>query len=343
MRAVVTSKPGTIEVVSRPEPVLTQEEEALVRVERVGLCGSDLHLFNGDLGAAGELYPRIQGHEVSAIVEQVAGPRRDGLFPGQRVAVLPVFSCGKCYPCRNARPNVCTRLAVLGAHRDGALADMMLVPAANLVPAAPHVPPEGVAFIEPMSVAVHAVRRGRVATGEHVVVYGGGPIGQAVCLAAAAQGAKVMVVEPLPARCAAALRTGADAVSSAASPRVRAEVSEWCHGEAPEVVIDTTGVPAAFHDALEVVTHGGRIVVVGLSEREVSYPLGVLAHREIDVLGVSCCTKADFARAAELVAASVDRVMPLISHKVRLDQVSAALPSLGTPETMKVMVDLTAG
>jgi threonine dehydrogenase-like Zn-dependent dehydrogenase len=324
VRALVTSKPGVIGLASPPEPMLTEPGQAIVRVERVGLCGSDLHLFNGDLGAAGELYPRIQGHEVSAIVEQVAGPRDPGLVPGQRVAVLPVFSCGACYPCRIRRPNVCTRLAVLGVHRDGALADRMLIPAGNLV------------------AAVHAVRRGRVAAGEHVIVFGGGPIGQATCLAAVAAGAEVMVVEPLPGRRDAALRTGATAVSSAGSPEVHAEITNWCHGEAPEVAIDTTGAPAAFQTALTAVTHGGRLVAVGLSERAVSYPVGILAHREIDVLGVSCCTRADFTRAAELVAASVPVILPLISHRIRIDEVEAALPRIGTPETMKIVVDMSA-
>jgi len=342
VRALVTSKPGVIGLASPPEPMLTEPGQAIVRVERVGLCGSDLHLFNGDLGAAGELYPRIQGHEVSAIVEQVAGPRDPGLVPGQRVAVLPVFSCGACYPCRIRRPNVCTRLAVHGVHRDGALADRMLIPAGNLVAAAPDVPPEAVAFIEPMSIAVHAVRRGRVAAGEHVIVFGGGPIGQATCLAAVAAGAEVMVVEPLPGRRDAALRTGATAVSSAGSPEVHAEITNWCHGEAPEVAIDTTGAPAAFQTALTAVTHGGRLVAVGLSERAVSYPVGILAHREIDVLGVSCCTRADFTRAAELVAASVPVILPLISHRIRIDEVEAALPRIGTPETMKIVVDMSA-
>ena len=343
MRALLTSKPGEIGLTSRPDPVLTQPDQAIIRIERVGLCGSDLHLFNGDLGAAGELYPRIQGHEVSGIIEQIAAPGDPRLMPGQQVAVLPVFSCGGCYPCRAERPNVCTRLQVLGVHRDGALADLMVIPAGNLVAVAPHVPPEAVAFIEPMSIAVHAIRRGRVAAGEHVVVFGAGPIGQAVCLAAAAEGAAVMVVEPSPARCAAAQRTGAHAVIAAGSPQVRAEISDWCRGEAPEVAIDTTGVPAAFCDALASVIHGGRVVAVGLSEREVSYPVGILAHREIDILGVSCCTRPDFARAAELVAGSVPVILPLISHKIRLDEVESALPRIGTPETMKIVVDMTAG
>jgi L-gulonate 5-dehydrogenase len=342
MRALLTRKPDETELVSCPDPVLTGAGQAIVRIERVGLCGSDLDLFNGDLGAGGELYPRIQGHEVSAVVEQVAGPRNPRLPPGQRVAVLPLFACGRCPLCRTGRPGACTRPEVLGVHRDGALADRMVVPVDNLVATAPGVPPEAVAFTEPMSIAVRAVRRSRVAAGEPLVVFGGGPVGQAVCLAAAAEGARVMMVEPLPARCAAALRTGAHAASTAGSPRVRAEIRDWCQGEAPEAVIDTTGSPADFDGALAIVARGGRLVAVG-QEREMSFPAGFLAHREIEVLSVNRCTRADFTRAAELVAASVPVILPLTSHRIRLDQVASTLPRIGTSEAMKIVVDLSAG
>lgn len=121
MRVLITSKPGVVGLFSRPDPVISRPGQALVRVERVGLCGSDLDLFNGALGAVGKLYPRIQGHEVSGVVEQVAGPRDPRVALGQRVAVLPTFSCGRCYPCSTGAPNVCARLQVLGMHQSADL------------------------------------------------------------------------------------------------------------------------------------------------------------------------------------------------------------------------------
>ena len=107
--------------------------------------------------------------------------------------------------------------------------------------------------------------------------------------------------------------------------------------------MDTTGHAAAFSDALGVVVHGGRVVAVGLTDRPVSYSYGILAHRELDVIGVSCCTTDDFRRAAGLVAGAVDRVMPLITDLIRLDEVAGALPRIGSPGVMKIAVDLTAG
>ncbi len=341
MRALLTTKPGQIEVVWQREPVPAAPDDVILRIERVGLCGSDQHHFQGDLGAAGELYPRITGHEVSAVVQE-AGPASGGLVPGQRVAVLPVFACGECYPCRTGRPNVCVRLAVLGIHRDGALADLMAVPAANVIPVAAGVPPEAVAFMEPAAVAVHAVRRGRIAAGEHVVIFGAGPIGQAACLAATADGAAVMVVDPAGGRCEAATRTGAGAVFCGTAGQAAGAITQWCGGAAPEVVMDTTGHPAALRAAIGAVVHGGRVVAVGLTDREVPWSYGILAHRELDVLGVSCCTAGDFQRAADLVTGAVDRVLPLITDLITLDEVADALPRIGSPEVMKIAVDLTA-
>lgn len=342
MRALLTSEPGRAEVIEAPEPVLSAPDEVILRIERVGLCGSDQHHFQGDLGAAGELYPRIPGHEISAVVECAGNGVRNGLAPGQRVSVLPVFACGECYPCRTGRPNVCARLAVLGIHRDGALADLMAVPAANVVPVAPGTPPEAVAFIEPAAVSVHAVRRGRVAPGEHVVIFGAGPIGQAACLAAVAAGATVMVVDPVRERCAAAARTGAHAVHCATSADAAGAIRDWSD-QGPEVVLDTTGQPAAFRDALGTAVHGGRVVAVGLNDREVCFSYGILPHHELDVLGVSCCTADDFGYAADLVAGAVDRVQPLVTDLIRLAEVTQALPRIGTAGVMKIEVDLTAG
>lgn len=342
MRALLTSKPGQADVIEHPGPVRSGPDEVILRVERVGLCGSDLHHFQGDLGAAGELYPRIPGHEISAVVEE-AGEVRNGLAPGQRVSVLPVFACGRCYPCRTGRPNVCARLAVLGIHRDGALAELMAVPAANVIAVPPDVPPESVAFMEPAAVSVHAVRRGRVAAGEHVVIFGAGPIGQGVCLAAVAEGATAMMVDPVLQRCEAATRTGADAVFCGTAAQAAGAILDWAGGEAPEVVLDTTGHPAAFRDALETAVHGGRVVAVGLNDREVTLSYGILPHHELDVLGVSCCTADDFAYAADLVAGAVGKVQPLITDLIRLEEVTDALPRIGSAGSMKIAVDLTAG
>ena len=342
MRAVVTREPGQMEVVERPVPELTSTDEVLVRPEAVGLCGSDIHMFRGDLGAQAPgdgLYPRVQGHELSCVVEGLGGPAQDGLTVGDRVAVLPVIACGECYPCRTGRPNVCAHLMVLGVHVDGGLAERMVLPRSQVF-SARGLAPEVTAFIEPVAVAVHAVRRARIAAGEHAVVFGAGPIGQAVCLAAKAAGAVVAVVEPLANRRELGPAADADLVVDPATSSVRDVLREWSGTTAPEVVVDTTAAPAVLGQALDVVTQGGRVVLVGLTDQEATFPYGLPAHKELDILGTSCCDRDDFVLAVRLVSEASDKIGPLITQQFALDRAAEAIAFIAEhPErSMKVVV-----
>ena len=189
----------------------------IVRPEAVGICGSDFHLFSGDVGAlsgARDFYPRIQGHEVSAVVQD-AGDSQD-VTKGERVAIWPVLPCGLCYPCRNNRPNVCVRFRLVGVHLDGGLAERLEVPA-GLVFGVGDLDPDSASFVEPASVAVHALARGRITAGEQVIVFGAGPIGLATLVAAKSKGANVLSVDPQASRRDLAKRLGAEEVH--AGPR----------------------------------------------------------------------------------------------------------------------------
>jgi threonine dehydrogenase-like Zn-dependent dehydrogenase len=194
--AAVTRSPGemVIEDVSGPGPA--RAGNVIVRPEAVGICGSDFHLFSGDVGAlsgAREFYPRIQGHEVSAIVEDPGDAA--AVHEGDRVAIWPLLPCGSCYPCRAGRPNVCPRFRLVGVHLDGGLQQRLEVPASTVFGVG-DLDPDSTAFVEPASIAVHAVARGRLQAGEQAVVFGAGPIGLATVLAAVAAGARVLSVLP---------------------------------------------------------------------------------------------------------------------------------------------------
>ena len=170
-----------------------------LRVETVGICGSDLHLYRDELGDSHVgLLPRIMGHEFSAVVEQI-DPAGSDFQPGDRVAMWPMLPCGRCHTCRDGRPNVCADLRIIGVHDDGALQERFVVPTANLV-ATPDLSARQASLIEPVAVSVHAINRGRVDTGEHVVVLGAGPIGAAAALAAVDRGADVLVLDPVATR-----------------------------------------------------------------------------------------------------------------------------------------------
>jgi L-gulonate 5-dehydrogenase len=187
---------GELRGTTEPRPV-PADGMSLVRVTAVGLCGSDFHYFLGDIGTIDDpaaLYPRIQGHEAAGTILEVGADCPSGLVAGGRVALWPVASCGHCYACRIGRGNACANISLIGVHRDGALQQRLLVPAAQVFPVGDQ-DPALAALIEPVSIAVRAVVRGRVAAGDRVVVLGAGPIGQALALAATDRGASVLLVD----------------------------------------------------------------------------------------------------------------------------------------------------
>jgi threonine dehydrogenase-like Zn-dependent dehydrogenase len=330
-----------MEVVDVPEPGPAEAGCVVVRPETIGICGSDFHYFHGDLGSVtdDELYPRIQGHEFSAIVEDVGPDCPPALAPGQRVAVWPVVACGTCHACRLGRENACERISLIGIHSDGALRELLSVPAAQAFPVT-HTDARLSAFIEPMSIAVRTVRRGRVAAGERVLVLGAGPIGQAVAIAALDLGASVLLADRLASRLERGSASGADLALLEHDVDLLARAREWAGGELPEVVIEATGAKEPMRAALDVVAQTGRVVVVGLSTHEVPLRIGALPFRELDVLGVSCCSGDDFAEAVQLVARRRDAVEPLISHEFALEDAPAAIEfAIENPaEVMKALV-----
>lgn len=328
-------------IVDVPEPGEPGAGEIIVRPEAVGLCGSDFHYFLGDLGVAddSQLYPRIQGHEFSATIEAVGPECPEHVRAGERVAVWPAISCGTCYPCRIGRGNACVNLSLIGIHRDGALQERLRVPATQVFPVGDQ-DPALAALIEPVSIAVRAVVRGRVTEGEKVVVFGAGPIGQSIAVAAIDRGASVLLLDRLASRVERGGATGADfhTIEEGSDPVALAR--EWAEGDGPEVVFEATGVPEVARTAVELVTQAGRVVVVGLSHHDAPLRVGDLAFKEIDVLGVSCCNGDEFAEAASLVSRRRDALSKLVTHEFSFVQAPDAIRfAIDNPsEVMKAIV-----
>jgi L-gulonate 5-dehydrogenase len=321
--------------------------EVLVRPEAVGLCGSDFHYFTGDIGTIDDpssLYPRIQGHEASAVVEDLGPDCPPGLAQGMRVAIWPIASCGTCYACRIGQGNACVRISITGVHADGALQERLVLPAAQVFPVGDQ-DPALTALVEPVSIATRAVARGRVAAREHVVVLGAGPIGQALALAATDLGASVLLVDTLESRLARGAASGADLLRVAPGEDLVPAAREWAGDDGPEVVLEATGVPALVQTSVELVAHGGRVVVVGLSADPAPLRVGQLPLKEIDLLGTSCCGSGDFAAAVDLVARRGDVAAGLVTHEFELEQAPQAIVyAMEHPtEVMKAVVRLDAG
>jgi threonine dehydrogenase-like Zn-dependent dehydrogenase len=338
--AAVTRTPGEMVVEDVDGPRRARPGHVIVRPEAVGICGSDLHLFSGDVAAlsgASDFYPRVQGHEVAAIVED---PGDSAHETNTRVAIWPLLPCGHCYPCRNDRPNVCPAFRLVGVHLDGGLQEHLEVPASQVF-AVGDLDPDSASFVEPASVAVHALARGRIQTGEQVVVFGAGPIGLAVLIAAVREGARVMAVDPVASRRDLASRLGAEGVLWSGEPQdIIAAALDWTGGQGPPLVVETSGATSVLNLATEIVAPAGRVVVVGMSSGTAPARPGIFPEKEIDVLGSSTATAADFRAAISLVTACRQHVSQLFSHHFPLARAAEAFEFAMNrpPDAVKIVV-----
>ena len=340
MLAAVTRSPGEMVIGDVPDLGPARAGNVIVRPEAVGICGSDYHLYSGDLAALSgvrDFYPRIQGHEVSAVVEDPGDATN--VTKGERVAIWPLLPCGGCYPCRSGRPNVCVSFRLVGVHLDGGLAERLEVPAATIFPTG-DLDPDCTTFVEPASVVVHALARGRLCAGEQVVVFGAGPIGLATVLAAADAGARVLSIDPVASRRDLATRLGAERVAWASPGELLESARNWAGGEGPPVVVETSGEPTVLPQAIEMVSAAGRVVVVGMSSGTAALRPGAFPEKEIDVIGSSCATAGDFLDAVRLVSGHSASLAALFSHHFPLERAAEAFEFAmkRPPDAIKIVV-----
>ena len=333
MRAVVTRAPGRIDLEARPEPGEPGPGEVIVRPQAVGICGSDFHYLMGELGD----FPRIQGHEVGAVVESVGPDCKRGLNAGDPVALHPLSHCGRCYPCRIGRTNVCDNFSLIGIHEDGAFQELLRMPE-ELVFSTTERRPKIAALAEPLSIAVRAINRSRLEAGEHAVIFGAGPIGQAICLLARERGAPVLMIDLLASRLEIGSAMGAETMPW--SDDVIETAREWAGGEGSEVVFDATGAPDAIRAGFETAVSAGRLVMVGMSHHDVPLRVFGFVDKELDVLGVSCCKGDEFGDAVAFVERNGDRLENLITQEYPLERAPEALRwAMEHPhEAMKVVI-----
>jgi L-gulonate 5-dehydrogenase len=343
MRAALTQSPGTIDVVDVPEPGPPGAGEVTLGAMAVGICGSDYHFLSGHLteeaGGGDEAFPKVQGHEVAGTLEAVGEGCRAGLEPGQPVALWPLRSCGRCYPCTVGRSNVCDNFQLYGIHVDGGLQEQLTVPDSQVFTTFLDKAPVA-AMAEPVSIAVRAVSRAGLEEGERVVVLGAGPIGQSVCLVAGELGATVLVVDPQESRLGLSREMGAEGMVWSDREQVVADARDWSGGEGPPVVIDATGVPDAVRAMVDMAASAGRVVQVGMSGEDVALKVGSFTEKELDMRGVCCCNGGEFEQAVAVVERNADTVGRWISHEFPLEKAPEAMDfAMSNPhEVMKVVI-----
>jgi 2-desacetyl-2-hydroxyethyl bacteriochlorophyllide A dehydrogenase len=309
----------------------------MVRIRRVGICGTDLHAFQGRQPFLD--YPRILGHELAVEVLEVGASVR-GMGPGDLAAVRPALGCGACDACRRGFDNACSTLAVLGAHIDGGMRERLLLPSSAL-----HVSTslsiDELALVEPLSIGGHAVARGEPQRGERIVVIGAGPIGLAVTAHLIALGQRPWIADVEPGRSAfAASWVGVDVLAPGAD-RVET-VMQAMDGELATLVFDATGDSASMRAAFDLLAPGGRLVLVGLFQGELSFHDPEFHRRELTVLGSRNSTAEDFRRSIELIDSGVTTVTDWITHRTTLDGVADVFAIIEQPGAgvVKAIVDV---
>lgn len=309
MKAVICDAPFSLSVIERPTPV-RGEGEALIRVRRVGLCGTDYHIYAGRQPFLE--YPRVIGHELAGEVAEA--PEGSGLKVGQVVTINPYLPCGSCAACRRAKPNCCARIRVLGVHIDGGMCEFVSVPVEAVVPVG-DLSLDQAAMVEFLSIGLHAVRRGAIEAGQRVLVVGAGPIGVGVALFAGLAGAEVLLIDTSAARLARARDLGIDVL--AVDDALAGALSQRTDGEFFEAVFDATGNINAMCRGLDFVGHGGAYVLVSVVKDDLRFPDPEFHKRETSLLASRNATRADF---EEVIARIADGSIPTAKlHTQSLD------------------------
>ncbi len=312
--------------------------EALLRVRRVGICGTDLHIFQGHLD---HRVPRggIIGHEAFAQVAEP--PTGSGFHAGDRVVVEPLWSCGDCRACRMGASYICYRLKVLGVDLPGGMQEYWAVPADRLLRVPDSLSDDHAALMEPLAVAIHDVSRASVKAGDATLVFGGGPIGTLIALVARHRGARVAVAELNPFRLEMLKRFGFETVGPGTDILRFAE--DWTGGDGVDVAFEVTGSLAAVHLITEVVRVLGTVSIVAIHAGPMPVNLYRLFSRELTVHGSRLYTRADWEEAIRLGSTGAVPLAPLVSRRIPLEALQEGMEqALGGGPVMKVLVDLTA-
>ena len=336
MDVLVCVKPGDLRVMQRPAAV-RGPEDVLVRPLRVGICGTDYHIFEGNQPFLD--YPRVMGHELA--VEIVEAPAGSGLREGEVRVVNPYLSCGTCRACLRGKPNCCANLAVLGVHRDGGMASLLSLPPQNLI-AADGLGADECAMVEFLAIGAHAVRRGGVTSGDRVLVIGAGPIGLGAGLFASLSGGEVTMMDRDQGRLDAAgeLLPGTD--SLLAADDAGALVNERTDGVGFDVVFDATGSRASIESAFAYTANGGRYVLVSVVKGSIGFVDADFHRKELTLLGSRNATAEDFERVIGAMREGRVPAHKWITHRTSLTGAVRDLPNWAANKSglVKAVIEL---
>ena len=336
MQTVVCTQPQQMTLSDVPEPTCAPGE-ALLRIRRIGICGTDIHAFGGNQPYFD--YPRVLGHELAGDIVAV-GEGVDAELVGQSAYVIPYLHCGECRACRQGKTNCCQAIQVIGVHRDGGMADYLSVPVDHLV-TSPSLSPDQLALVECLAIGAHAIRRSAIQPGELAVIVGAGPIGLGILQIAKARGARTVIVDTNRDRLAFCRDTfGADDVLHAIDDDLEASIARHNDGALADVVFDATGNPAAMNRGFDLAGHGARYVLVSIVKADITFSDPDFHKKELTLLGSRNATREDFETVTRLIESGDLRPTAMITHRGPLAEVPALMPQWCDPATgvIKAMV-----
>ncbi len=339
MKTLVCTTPGQFDYRVGTKPALTPNH-AILRIRRIGICGTDLHAFEGTQPFF--TYPRILGHELAGEIVEIDEAAAPDFKPGEVVTFIPYFNCGHCVACRAGKTNCCLSLQVSGIHMDGGMVEYLSVPTYALV----HgngLSVDELALVEPLAIGAHGVRRADVQPGEWVLVVGAGPIGLGIMAFAHIAGGNVIALDVNESRlafCRNKLHVGHTVLAT--DPDVVEQLAAITGGDMPTVVIDATGSQRAINYAFQYMAHGARYVLVGLQKGDVSFSHPDFHKREGTLMSSRNATRPDFEHVIAAIKRGDIKPETFITHRVAFGQVRDDFAGWLDPANgvIKAMVEL---
>ena len=340
MRQAVMISPGVIEFREVPKPEILGSGEVLLKIERIGVCGSDIHVFHGKHPATP--YPVVQGHEYSAIVHAI-GNEVKTVRPGMKATAWPQLVCGKCGPCLRGQYNACMELKVQGFQSPGVAQDYFIVPEERIITIPDSMSLDQGALVEPAAVGAHSTGRSTGIEGKNVVVSGAGTIGNLVAQFARARGAaKVLITDISDYRLGIAQECGIQGTLNVGRKAFAMGVRDFFGAEGFQVGFEAAGVEASLESLIANVEKGGDVVILGVYSENPRVNMYYLGEHELNVFGSMMYRKEDYKEAVRMIDSGKIKTLPLISRHFPFEEYLKAYEFIEQQgdKSMKVMIDL---
>jgi len=339
MRQVRLAKPEELvfETVEKPSPA---EDQVLIKIKRIGVCGSDIHAYYGKHPYIS--CPVVQGHEFSGVIKEVGKGVKD-LSVGDKVTVMPQLTCGECYSCRHGDYHICNNLKVIGCQAPGAAADYLAVSAALVIKLPENMSFDNGAMVEPVAVGVHAVRRLGVVKGRKILVLGAGPIGNLTAQAALGLGADtVLITDVSDFRLDVASRCGIRHTVNVKKKLLEEKIEEVFGPDRADAVIECVGAQDTMESAIALARKGSDIIVVGVFAEKPTLDIGLVQDKELRLIGTLMYKELDYVTAVDLIREERVSLKPLITTHFDFDRYAEAYKYIedNRERSMKILIDV---